>query len=108
LLDLAGIELPDYMQGRSILPLLRKTESDLRDAFYYSYHREAPFPAPTARAIRTHRHKYIEYDRRDPELFDLERDPREQNNLLGTAEGERLREELSRRLRALKAAAESS
>jgi arylsulfatase A-like enzyme len=108
LLDLVGIEVPDYMQGRSILPLLRKTNSDLRDAFYYSYYREAPFPAPTARAVRTHRYKYIEYERRDPELFDLEQDPREQDNLLGTPEGERLREQLSPRLQALKAAAESS
>jgi N-acetylglucosamine-6-sulfatase len=105
LLDLAGLEIPAHMQGRSILPLLRDPDSAWRDAFYYSYYREAPFPAPTVHAIRTERYKYIEYDAKRAELFDLERDPREENDLLDTQEGERLRESLSRRLRALKSSA---
>jgi N-acetylglucosamine-6-sulfatase len=105
LLDLAGLEIPAHMQGRSILPLLRDPDSPWRDAFYYSYYREAPFPAPTARAIRTERHKYIEFDRKQAQLFDLERDPGEQNDLVGTEEGERLRESLASRLRTLESAA---
>jgi N-acetylglucosamine-6-sulfatase len=105
LLDLAGLEIPEYMQGRSILPLLRDPGSTWRDAFYYSYYREAPFPAPTVRAIRTERYKYIEYEAKDPELYDLERDPGERNDLVGTEEGKRLGESLGRRLRALRAAA---
>jgi N-acetylglucosamine-6-sulfatase len=106
LLDLAGLEVPAYMQGRSILPLLRNPESSWRDAFYYSYYREAPFPAPTAHAIRTERYKYIEYDAKGAELFDLEQDPQEQNNLIGTAEGEQLGERLRTDLHALRSEAE--
>jgi N-acetylglucosamine-6-sulfatase len=105
LLDLAGLEVPSYMQGRSLLPLLRNPEAPWRDAFYYSYYREAPFPAPTARALRTERYKYIEYDAKEAELFDLERDPAEQTDLLDTEEGKRLRDSLGRRLRALESAA---
>jgi N-acetylglucosamine-6-sulfatase len=37
LLGLAGVEVPQYMQGRSLLPLLRDPKSPWRDAFYYSY-----------------------------------------------------------------------
>jgi N-acetylglucosamine-6-sulfatase len=105
LLDLAGLEVPAYMQGRSILPLLRDPQSAWREAFYYSYFREAPFPAPTAHAIRTERHKLIEYDAKEAELFDLERDPEEQDDLLDTEEGRKLRESLSLRLDALRSAA---
>jgi arylsulfatase A-like enzyme len=105
LLDLAGLELAEYMQGRSILPLLGDPDAAWRDAFYYSYYREAPFPAPSAHAIRTERHKYIEYDAKEDELYDLERDPLEQDDLLGTEDGERLRESLGRQLRTLQSAA---
>jgi hypothetical protein len=93
------------MQGRSILPLLREPDAAWRDAFYCSYYREAPFPAPTVHAVRTERYKYIEYPAREAELFDLERDPREQNDLVGTEEGGELREWLGRRLGALRSAA---
>jgi arylsulfatase A-like enzyme len=105
LLDLAELEVPAYMQGESILPLLTDPESAWRDAFYYSYYREAPFPAPTAHAIRTERYKYIEYEAKEAELFDLERDPEERNDLLGTEEGERLGVSLSRGLQALRSSA---
>lgn len=105
LLDLAGLEIPSYMQGRSLLPLLRNPEAPWRGGFYYSYYREAPFPAPTVHAIRTERYKYIEYDAKEPELFDLERDPNEQRNLLDTEEGQRLRDSLAHRLRVLERAA---
>jgi len=107
LLDVAGVEIPEYMQGRSILPLLGDPDSPWRDAFYYSYYREAPFPAPTSRAIRTDRYKYIEYPAREAELFDLERDPREQTNLLATAAPEELQARLRGRLHDLRAEAES-
>ena len=106
LLDLAGVEIPEHMQGRSILPLLGNFDASWRDAFYYSYYREAPYPAPTSRAIRTDRYKYIEYQAREAELFDLERDPREERNLLATAESDELQAQLSLRLHALRAAAE--
>jgi N-acetylglucosamine-6-sulfatase len=107
LLDLAGVEIPEYMQGRSILPLLGDPDSPWRDAFYYSYYREAPYPAPTARAIRTDRYKYIEYPAREAELFDLERDPREQIDLHATAASDELETQLRRRLRDLRTKAEA-
>jgi N-acetylglucosamine-6-sulfatase len=43
-------------------------------------------------AVRTERHKYIHYLELPgmDELYDLEADPFERNNLIGTEEGERL------------------
>jgi N-acetylglucosamine-6-sulfatase len=107
LLDVAGVNIPDAMQGRSILALLRDHDAPWRDAFYYHYAFEPPFPVPTIHAVRTDRHKYIEYEGRDPELFDLDRDPREQRNLVETAAGRKLQGQLKDRRDALKASAEN-
>jgi len=83
LLDLAGVAVPDTMQGRSLLPLLADPEAPWRDAFDYDYVFEPPFPVPTVRAVRTDRHKYAAYDGRPPELYDLARDPAERENRAG-------------------------
>ena len=79
-LDVAGVPIPDMMQGRSLLPLLEgTTPSDWRDAIYYQY-----FEYPGWHMVRRHygvrtlRHKLIYYYEIDEwELFDLEADPRE-------------------------------
>lgn len=85
ILDAAGLVPPGWMQGRSLLPVLREPSARVRDALLYRYFFEAPFPTPTQRAVVTDRYKYIEYEGRPPELFDLESDPGEVRNLLGGA-----------------------
>jgi hypothetical protein len=44
------------------------------------------FPIPGITAVRTKRYKYVEYqnDVRPRELFDLESDPKEMQNIIGT------------------------
>ena len=84
-LDLAGLPIPDWMQGRSLVPLLRgETPADWRTTVYYRYY-DSPGPHRTQQhyGVRTATHKLIHYFNKDAyELFDLESDPTEQRNLL--------------------------
>jgi arylsulfatase A-like enzyme len=87
-LDLAGIQVPEDMQGRSLGPLLKgNTPEDWRNSFYYHYY-EFPGAHSVARhyGVTNGKYKLIhfygpshvegeEYD--EWELFDLEKDPEE-------------------------------
>jgi arylsulfatase A-like enzyme len=79
-LDIAGAKVPDDMQGRSLVSLLKgKTPSDWRKSFYYHYY-EFPGAHNVARhyGVRTQTHKLIHYYQLGEwELFDLTRDPHE-------------------------------
>ncbi len=79
-LDIAGVEIPDDMQGRSLVPLLEgETPDDWRTAIYYHYYEyPAVHAAQRHYGIRTDRYKLINFYNIDEwELYDLERDPNE-------------------------------
>ena len=105
-LDIAGASIPDDMQGRSLVPILRGEEpDDWRDSIYYHYH---GFPAVHSVArhngIRTSRYKLIHFYQFDEwELYDLETDPDEITNLYGRDAHAGLTARLKAELRALRA-----
>lgn len=82
-LDAAGAAVPDDMQGRSLVPILKgETPDDWRKAIYYHYF-EYPSVHMVARhnGIRTDRYKLIQfYQFGEWEFYDLEKDPDELQN----------------------------
>jgi arylsulfatase A-like enzyme len=87
-LDLAGLPVPEFMQGRSLARLLRgEIPSDWRASLYYRYYHSPDHHNTAAHlGVRTATHKLVHYWKTDDyEMFDLTNDPTEQDNLLHAA-----------------------
>ena len=97
LLDLAGMAVPERMQGRSLRPLLADPSRTVRDELLYSYYFEPPYPTPTVQALVTPGHKLIRQQGHAPELYEVGADPREQRNVYADADPA-LRDALGARL----------
>jgi arylsulfatase A-like enzyme len=103
MLDLAGIEVPEAMQGHSFVPMLEggKPASWRKDWFYAFYEYPGPNMVPKNRGVRTERYKLIEYWEFEPkqyELYDLQEDPKELHNLYGDPKYKDLTERLMQRM----------
>ncbi len=108
-LEMAGIQVPDNMQGRSMVPVLKgQTPADWRKSFYYHYY-EFPGAHSVARhyGVTNGRYKLIHfygpghvegesYD--EWELFDLENDPNELLSVYGDGAYKEIRQEMHEEL----------
>jgi arylsulfatase A-like enzyme len=108
LLDFGGAAIPEDMQGRSFRSILQgHTPEDWRDAIYYHYH-EFPAVHQVKRhyGIRTKQYKLIHFynDIDAWELYDLEADPHEVNNLYGNPDYTGLVQDLKDKLYGLQMA----
>jgi arylsulfatase A-like enzyme len=99
-LELAGLDIPAHVQGRSFVPLLRgESPAEWPQSMYYRYwmHNDTSHSCPAHYGVRTRTHKLICYYN-DPldqvgahgpsspvewELFDLANDPVEVHNIYG-------------------------
>jgi arylsulfatase A-like enzyme len=79
LCELIGLPIPDTVQHKSLMPVIRDAKAPHRDHLYFAY-------MNWQRAVRDDRYKLIEYcveEERQTQLFDLKNDPHELNNLAG-------------------------
>ena len=101
-LDIAGVQIPNDMQGHSMVSILEgDTPADWRKTFYYHYY-ENPGGHNVARhyGVTDGQHKLIhlyalegkKID--DWELFDLSKDPNELTSVFGTSEYEQVTDKL--------------
>jgi N-acetylglucosamine-6-sulfatase len=82
LLDLGGVPIPDYVDGRSLRPVLDGTASGAtwRKAVLLESKREGDPARGYAGVVATGPYKYIEYESGDREFYDLGTDPYELNS----------------------------
>lgn len=104
-LDLAGVRSPSDMQGASLVPIFKgKTPRNWRDSFYYHYY-EFPGGHSVARhyGVTNGKHKLIHYYQKGEwELFDIEKDPNELNNVYDNPEYASIVKSLNRELNQLR------
>lgn len=101
LLEAAGLVAPGHIEGRSVLPLARAERVPWRESLLYEYYWERNFPqTPTTHALREDRYKYIRYHGiwDIDELYDLQADPLEANNLIFAPGHEAIVQRMNKRL----------
>ena len=103
-----GTPDPQRLEGRSLMPLLRAGQADdWRDFVIceedYSpltvrHHLDLPVEDARATMLRTERWKYILHERFRPELYDMQNDPQERNDLGDDPAYAEIRRDLHERL----------
>ncbi len=94
-LELLGIRTTDHLEGASVVPLMTGAKKELglaaySEAVYPRFH----FGWSDLRALTAGRYKYVAAPR--PELYDLQQDPKESNNIYTERQalGDRMNQEL--------------
>ena len=96
--EAVGLELD--ADGRSLLPLLDERTHRWREDFLIE-HLEGSNPVPTFCAVRSEAWKYVRYSTGEEELYDLDRDPSELENVASEPSARPKLESLRERLREL-------
>lgn len=113
LCELTGINIPDYMQGQSLVPLMTNPEQDWKSAAFSQFHRRPKVSADGKRymgySINTKDYHYVEWyswnhktgtkgDFKGAELYDRNRDPYEKTNIADDSNMNALKKQLGKKL----------
>ena len=84
-LEVAGVDIPETVQGRSLLPVLKasgKAPEDWREGLYYFYSGEATHRVAAHDGVCDPRYKLMYFpDDKTWNLYDLEKDPQEMRSV---------------------------
>jgi arylsulfatase A-like enzyme len=99
ILDLAGIPIPDEMDGMSLSPFLRGQKDTGRTDFFMEHVDiiDVENPIPDSRGVRSQEWKYIRYVNIEPEveeLYHISLDPKESVNLINDLKYKGIRDQL--------------
>ena len=105
MLEIAAVDGAEPMQGVSFLPIAEGQHPKWREDWLYEYYEYPGFEnVKPCRGVRTARYKYIEFflPPAEYELYDLEKDPDEMDNLYGKPGYANLTHEMRARLARLR------
>ncbi|MFH5833778.1 sulfatase-like hydrolase/transferase [Halalkalibaculum sp. DA384] len=109
LLDIAGLKIPSSYPGKSIMPLIYSEKEEIHEAVYGENNFDNFYPLPSemdnieeyqsirSRFIRTPEFKFIRYHENHPvteELFRIQKDPMETNNIIDDPDYQEIAKEL--------------
>lgn len=111
LCELANIPLPDELEGTSFVPLLTNRDLPWKKAVFSQFLREGIWVAPDGvtymgRCVRTNRYRYVEWKKHNSdditarELYDLNSDPQENNNIADLPKNVNVIAEMAAKLKA--------
>lgn len=84
-LEIAGVDIPKTIQGRSLLPVLKASgekPADWREGIYYYYSGERTHEVAAHDGVRDERYKLMRFPGSDEwNLFDVEKDPQEMKSV---------------------------
>lgn len=113
LCEMCGIEVPDYMEGTSFVPLFEDPDKEWKTAAFSQFHRRPRITPDGKRymgySMKTNKYHYVEWYYWDNEnkqkgeyvtneLYDNQIDPDENENIAGSEENNALVKELSNQL----------
>ncbi|MDG1853265.1 MAG: sulfatase [Verrucomicrobiales bacterium] len=105
-LEMAEAKIPQNMQGMSLVPILKNGRAEnWRKSIYYHYYE---FPSvhmiPRHYGIRTERYKLMHFYQfgNEWEMYDLQEDPDELQNIYGKTGKEKLQEDMKKQLVAIR------
>lgn len=87
LMELTGMDVPEHVEGRSLVPLLKDINTPHNYPVVTAYQNHI--------AVRTDKYRLIRYSDGEMELYDSRKDPNEWTNIVGNPENMEVVKELS-------------